>query len=164
MIPKAGTVKVKRKTQRGLTLMELIVAFTILMVLTMMAIPMARFRVRREHERDLRLALHELRTAIDKYKDACDGGKIATTKVDTFCYPDSLESLVEGVKIANDPKGNKIRFLRRIPRDPFTHSTDWGVRSNQDDPTSQGSGGQNVFDVYSKTTEKAPDGTPYSEW
>ncbi len=114
----------KRKSQRGLTLMELIVAFTILMVLTMMAIPIARFRIRREHERDLRLALNGLRTAIDKYKDACDGGKIATTKIDTLCYPDSLDALVEGVKIANDPKGNKIRFLRRIPRDPFTHSGD----------------------------------------
>ena len=77
----------KRKSQRGLTLIELIVAFTILMVLTTMAIPMARFRIRREHERDLRLALYELRTAIDKYKDACDGGKIATTKIDTFAIP-----------------------------------------------------------------------------
>jgi general secretion pathway protein G len=154
----------KRKSQRGLTLIELVVAFTILMVLTMMAIPIARFRIRREKEHDLRLALREMRTAIDKYKDACDNQKIASTKIDAYCYPDNLDMLVEGVKLANDPKGTKIRFLRRIPRDPFTNSTDWGLRSNQDDPKSQGFGGQNVFDVYSKTMEKAPDGTPYSEW
>ena len=159
-----GTVIVKRKSQRGLTLIELVVAFTILMVLTMMAIPIARYRIRRENERDLRFALREMRTAIDKYKDACDAQKITSTKIDSYCYPDSLDMLVQGVKLANDPKGTKIRFLRRIPRDPFTKSTDWGVRSNQDDPTTQGSGGQNVFDVFSKTMEKAPDGTPYSEW
>ncbi|MGD0580848.1 MAG: type II secretion system protein [Bryobacteraceae bacterium] len=154
----------KRKSQRGLTLIELVVAFTILMVLTMMAIPMARYRIRREKERELRLALREMRTAIDKYKDACDGGKVPQPKIDSYCYPDSLDTLVEGVKLANDPKGTKIRFLRRIPRDPFTKSTDWALRSNQDDPKSQGFGGQNVFDVYSKTMEKAPDGTSYSEW
>jgi len=130
----------------------------------MMAIPIARYRIRRENERDLRFALREMRTAIDKYKDACDAQKITSTKIDSYCYPDSLDMLVQGVKLANDPKGTKIRFLRRIPRDPFTKSTDWGVRSNQDDPTTQGSGGQNVFDVFSKTMEKAPDGTPYSEW
>jgi len=153
-----------RRSRRGLTLIELVVAFTILMVLTMMALPIARFRVRREKERDLRLALREMRTAIDKYKDACDAGKIGQPKIDSQCYPESLTVLVEGVKIANDAKGTKLRFLRRIPMDPFTKNTDWGLRSNQDDPKSQSFGGQNVFDVYSKTMEKAPDGTPYSEW
>ena len=160
----APDLRRKRRSQRGLTLIELVVAFTILLVLTMMAVPMARFRVRREKERDLRLALREMRTAIDKYKDVCDQGKLGMTKLESYCYPESLDVLVEGVKLANDPKGTKIRFLRRIPMDPFTKNREWGLRSNQDDPTSQSFGGQNVFDVYSKTMEKAPDGTSYSEW
>jgi general secretion pathway protein G len=153
-----------RRRRRGLTLIELIVAFTILMILTMMAIPLARYRVRREKERDLRVALHDMRAAIDKYKDACDHGSFGSPKNGTDCYPETLDVLVEGVKIANDATGKKMKFLRRIPLDPFTHQKDWALRSNQDDPKSQGWGGQNVFDVYSKTTEKQPDGTPYAEW
>jgi len=155
---------VRRRRRRGLTLIELIVAFTILMLLTMMAMPLARYRVRREKERDLRIALREMRTAIDKYKDACDKGTFGQTKVGTECYPETLEVLVDGVKVANDANGRKIKFLRRVPLDPFTKQRDWGLRSNQDDPQAQGWGGQNVFDVYTKTTEKSPDGTPYSEW
>lgn len=147
----------------GLTLVELIVAFTIMMFLTAMALPLARYRVRREKERELRYALRELRTAIDRYKDTCEKGGIEK-KLGAECYPESLEQLVEGVKLANDPTGKKIRFLRRIPRDPFTNSTDWGLRSTQDDPRSTSWGGQNIFDVYTKSTERAPDGTLYSEW
>lgn len=147
----------------GLTLVELIVAFTILLLLTGMAVPLARYKVRREKERELRAALQELRTAIDKYKDASDAGLLGPPKLDTYGYPESLEVLVEGVKLAG-AVDKKIRFLRRIPRDPFTGGTDWGLRSMQDDPNSTGWGGQNVFDVYSKTYEKAADGTPYSEW
>lgn len=147
----------------GLTLVELIVAFTIMMFLTTMALPLARYRVRREKERELRYALRELRTAIDRYKDTCEKGGIEK-KLGAECYPESLEQLVEGVKLANDPTGKKIRFLRRIPRDPFTNSTDWGLRSTQDDPRSTSWGGQNIFDVYTKSTERAPDGTLYSEW
>jgi general secretion pathway protein G len=153
-----------RRRPRGLTLIELIVAFTIVMLLTMMAMPLARYRVRREKERDLRVALRDMRTAIDKYKDACDKGTLGTPKNGTECYPETLDVLVDGVKIANDAAGKKIKFLRRVPIDPFTRQKDWALRSNQDDPQSQGWGGQNVFDVYSKTTEKSPDGTPYSEW
>lgn len=153
-----------RHRRRGLTLIELIVAFTILMLLTMMALPLARYRVRREKERDLRVALHDMRIAIDKYKDACDKGTLGPPKLGTECYPETMEVLVDGVKIANDANGKKIKFLRRIPIDPFTKQRDWDLRSNQDDPKSQGWGGQNVFDAYSKTTEKAPDGTPYAEW
>lgn len=152
-----------RRSQRGLSLVELIVAFTILTLLTTLALPLARFKVRREKERELRYSLRELRTAIDKYKDACDKGGMEK-KMGTECYPESLDQLVEGVKLANDASGKKIRFLRRLPRDPFTNSTDWGMRSTQDDPKSTGWGGQNVFDVYTKTMEKSPDGTPYSEW
>ncbi|MBI4890219.1 MAG: type II secretion system protein [Acidobacteria bacterium] len=152
-----------RHRQRGLTLIELIVAFTILTLLTALALPLARFKVRREKERELRYALRDMRTAIDKYKDACDKGGMEK-KMGTECYPETLDQLVEGVKLANDASGKKIRFLRRLPRDPFTNSTEWGMRSTQDDPKSTGWGGQNVFDVYSKTMEKSPDGTPYSEW
>jgi general secretion pathway protein G len=147
----------------GLTLVELIVAFTILLLLSTMAVPLARFRVRRERERDLRRALAEIRTAIDKYKDLADANKLGPQKMDSDNYPESLEALVDGVKMAGEVD-KKIKFLRRIPVDPFTGRREWGLRSTRDDPQSTSWGGQNVFDVYSKTMEKAPDGTPYSEW
>jgi general secretion pathway protein G len=152
-----------RRNQRGLTLVELIVAFTIMLILTTMAVPMARSRVRRERERDLRYALREIRNAIDKYKDMADSGQLPMQKLGGEGYPESLDVLVEGVKVTGQVE-KKIRFLRRVPVDPFTNSKDWGKRSTQDDPKSNSWGGQNVFDVYTKTTEKAADGTPYSEW
>ena len=147
-----------------MTLVELIVAFTILLVLSTMSVPLARSRVRAERERDLRAALREMRIAIDKYKDNCDMGYFGPPKADSFCYPESLEILVEGQKLAQSAEGKTLKFLRRIPRDPFTRKNEWGLRSNQDDPSSTSWGGQNVFDVYSKTTDKAPDGTAYAEW
>ena len=148
-----------------MSLVELIVGFTILLVLTAMAVPMARGNVRRIKERELSRSLRELREAIDKYKDMADAGKLGPADgVDTFNYPKTLEALVEGVKGAGQGADTKIKFLRRIPLDPMTRTRDWGIRSMQDDPKSQGWGGQNVFDVYTKSTEKAADGTPYSEW
>lgn len=153
----------RRKTQSGLTLVELIVAFTILLLLTSMAVPLARSRVRRERERELRYALREIHQAIDKYKDLADMNQFGQQKVGTEGYPEKLEVLVEGVKLAGQVD-KKMKFLRRIPKDPMTNSTDWGMRSVQDDPKSNSWGGQNVFAVYTKSTEKAPDGTPYSEW
>jgi general secretion pathway protein G len=153
----------RRRRQRGLTLIEVIVSFTILSLLTAMAVPLARYRVRQEKEKELRFVLREMRTAIDKYKDACDQGMIEQ-KLGTECYPETLEQLVDGVPIANDANGRTVRFLRRLPRDPFTNSNEWGMRSTGDDPQSMGWGGQNVFDVYTKTMERAADGTPYSEW
>ncbi|HME06543.1 MAG TPA: type II secretion system protein [Bryobacteraceae bacterium] len=152
----------RRKNQQGLTLVELIVAFTILLVLSTMALPLARYKVRQEKERDLQRALREIRTAIDKYKDDADGGKLGPQKIDSDNYPESLQQLVEGVK-ASGAVDKKIHYLRRIPKDPMTNSTDWGKRSTRDDPKSQSWGGQNLFDVYTKSTEKARDGTPYSE-
>jgi general secretion pathway protein G len=159
MIP----VSTSRKHQRGLTLVELIVAFTIMLTLTAMAVPVARYKVRRERERELRYALREIRTAIDKYKDASDTGQLPPGELGAEGYPKTLESLVEGVK-ASGQVDKKLKFLRRIPKDPFTNTTDWGKRSVQDDPTSTSWGGQNIFDVYSKTSEKARDGSNYSDW
>jgi general secretion pathway protein G len=153
----------RRKTQRGLTLVELIVAFTIMMVLTSMAVPLARYKVQREKERELEQALTQMRTAIDKFKDDMDAQKIGPAKLDSDNYPESLQQLVDGIK-ATGSVDKKIRYLRRIPKDPMTNSYDWGMRSTRDDPTSQSWGGQNVFNVYTKSMDKARDGTPYSEW
>jgi general secretion pathway protein G len=153
----------KRRNQSGLTLVELIVAFTILLILTSMAVPLARARVRGEKERELHRVLIEMRNAIDKYKDMADQGLLGPGKLGQEGYPESLEALVEGVKMTGQVD-KKARFLRRVPKDPMTNSTDWGKRSMQDDPKSTGWGGQNVFDVYTKSMDKAADGTPYSEW
>jgi general secretion pathway protein G len=155
---------VRHKSRIGLTLIELIVSFTILLLLTTMAVPMAKSRVRREKERELRNAIREINAAIDKYKDACDAGKLGIQKADNQCYPDSLEILVEGVKGSGKNADTKVKFLRRIPVDPMTKSTDWGKRSMQDDPKSGGWGGQNVFSVYTKSTDKALDGSSYADW
>src|SRR5271165_5646157 len=147
----------------GMTLVELIVAFTILTVLTSMAVPLARNNVKRMRERDLRLALREIHTAIDKYKDAVDAGKLGpdASGPDTFGYPKTMQALVDGVKGTGPGADTKIKFLRRIPLDPMTNTRDWGLRSMQDDPKSTGWGGQNVFDVYTKSDQKDASGTPY---
>jgi general secretion pathway protein G len=152
-----------KRGERGLTLVELIVAFTILSLLTTMALPLARYRVRVERERDLRRAEDEIRRAIDAYKDVAATGKIEV-KLGTNGYPEKLQVLVDGVKLLQSADGKKIKFLRRIPIDPMTNSTDWGLHSDQDDPDTTSWGGQNVFDVYTKSLEKARDGTPYSKW
>jgi len=146
-----------------MTLVELIVAFTILMVLTSMAVPLARYKVQREKERDLARSLEEMRHAIDKFKDDMDTGKIGPAKLDSDNYPESLKQLVDGIK-ATGSVDKKIRYLRRIPKDPMTNSEEWGLRSTKDDVDAQTWGGQNVFDVYTKSTDKARDGTPYSQW
>lgn len=152
-----------RRGERGLTLVELIVAFTIMAMLTTMSVPLVGYRVRRDRERALRVALVEIRKAIDNYKDASLQGKIET-KLGSEGYPESLEQLVEGVKLLQSAEGKKIKFLRRIPKDPMTGTTEWGKRSMQDDPASQSWGGQNIFDIYTKSMERGRDGTLYSEW
>ncbi len=151
--------EVRRSKEAGLTLVELIVTVTILGILAAAAIPIARFQVKREKERELRRDLWEMRDAIDHYKDAADKNAFQT-KVDSMGYPPDLQTLVNGV----DVQGKKVRFLRRIPVDPMTGNSDWGMRSNQDDPSSDSFGGQNVFDVYSKSTGTALDGTKYADW
>ncbi len=152
-----------RKNQRGLTLVELIVAFTILLVLSAMAVPLARARVRAQRERELRYCLREMQNAIDKYKDYCDAGYFGPPKLGTDCYPETLDILVEGQKL-NTPDGKKIKFLRKIPNDPFTGKPEWGMRSDQDDAKATAWGGQNVFNVYTKTDQRDASGTPYSEY
>ena len=153
----------RRKRQGGLTLVELIVAFTIMMVLTTMAVPLARYKVQRDKERDLERALTEMRNAIDKFKDDMDAQKIGPAKLDSDNYPESLKQLVDGIK-ATGAVDKKMKYLRRIPKDPMTNSYDWGLRSDRDDNDSQSWGGQNVFNVYTKSMDKARDGTPYSQW
>ncbi|MFP5237254.1 MAG: type II secretion system protein [Acidobacteriota bacterium] len=148
-----------RKSERGLTLIELIVTVAILAILASAAVPIARFQIKRQKERELRQDLWMMRDAIDKYKDAADRGAFQT-KVDSQNYPPDLETLVKGV----DVQGKKVKFLRRIPVDPMTGKPDWGLRSMQDDPDSDSYGGQSVFDVYSKSQGTALDGTKYNTW
>ena len=158
-----GSGVIRRRGERGLTLVELIVAFTILALLTVMSVPLARGKVRRDKERELQRCLREIHKAIDDYKDAANAGKFQV-KLGTDGYPESLEQLVEGVKLTGSVEGKVVKFLRRIPIDPMTGKADWGLRSMQDDPTSDSWGGQSVFSVHSKSYERARDGTPYKDW
>jgi general secretion pathway protein G len=144
---------------QGLTLIELIVSVSIVAILAAGILPVARFQVKREKERELRRDLQLMRTAIDKYKEACDRGGFLVKK-NTYGYPDDLEQLTGSVDVA----GEKVKFLREIPTDPMTGNKDWGMRSMQDDPQSTGWGGENVWNVYSKSTGTALNGTKYSDW
>ncbi len=148
-----------REAEAGLTLVELIITVAIVALLASAALPIARFQVKREKERELRRELWEMRDAIDHYKDAAEKGGMQT-KADSMNYPPDLQTLVDGVEIQT----KKVRFLRRVPMDPMTNNTEWGLRSNQDDPDSDSWGGQNVFDVHSKSQGTALDGTKYSTW
>lgn len=143
----------------GFTLIELIVATAILVILTGLAIPLARVTIKRERERELRAALWQMRDAIDRYKDAADRGAFQT-KVGSEGYPPDLDTLVKGVDVG----GKKVRFLRKIPTDPMTGGTEWGQRAMKDDPDSDSWGGDNVFDVYTKSQGEALDGTKYKDW
>jgi len=156
---RVSPIPVNRQGERGFTLVELIVTVTILSILASAAVPIARFQVKRQNERELRRDLWEMRDAIDHYKDAADQHAFQT-KVDTQNYPPDLETLVKG----EDVQGKKLKFLRRIPVDPMTGKAEWGLRSMQDDPASDSFGGQSVFDVYSKSQGTAMDGTKYSDW
>jgi len=149
----------QKKRQSGMTLVELIVAIAIMAILATGVLPISRTVVKRQREKELHAALWQMRDAIDRYKDAADRGAFQV-KLGSEGYPPDMDTLVKGVDVA----GKTVRFLRRIPMDPMTHSTEWGMRSMQDDPTSDSWGGQSVFDVYSKSTGTALDGTKYSDW
>lgn len=148
--------------ESGFTLLELIAAMAIMTVLASAALPLARVHAQHLRETELREDLRDIRTAIDRYKDFSDRGLIPV-KSDTFGYPPDLETLVKGVPVKGSSE-LKYKFLRRIPVDPMTGTADWGLRSMQDDPDSTTWGGQNVFDVYSKSDGTATDGTLYSSW
>lgn len=148
-----------RRRGNGFTLIEMIVAITILLILTGLAIPVMKLSVKRERERELRYDLWMMRDAIDRYKDAADRGAFQI-KVGSEGYPPDLDHLVEGEDVA----GKKLKFLRKIPIDPMTGKAEWGIRSMQDEPDSDSWGGQNVFDVYTKSQDEALDGTKYKDW
>ncbi|MEI6668755.1 MAG: type II secretion system protein [Acidobacteriota bacterium] len=150
----------------GFTFVEVLVVTTILLILSAAAMPLARLTVQRQREVELHQALREIRTAIDKYKDAVDQGTIGGTdiKLGSEGYPVDLNTLVEGVTPNNDATGRKLKFLRRVPFDPMTRSREWGMRSYQDSPTSTSWGRQNVYDVYTKSDGVALDGTNYRDW
>jgi general secretion pathway protein G len=152
--------------RRGFSFIELLVVTTIILVLSGAVMPLARITIQREREIELRRALREMRTAIDKYKDAVDQGQIGGTdnQLGSEGYPPDLETLVEGVSAAGDASGRKLKFLRRIPVDPMTKSAEWGRRSYQDAPDARSWGGKNVFDVYSRSEGTALDGTKYRDW
>lgn len=145
---------------RGFTLLELVVTTMILSILSLAVIPSAQFVIKREREKELRRALWTIRDGIDRYKDAADRSAFQI-KADSMGYPPDLETLVKGVETQG---GVKIKFLRSIPIDPMTHSKDWGLRSNQDDTDSTSWGGQAVYDVYTKSEQKALDGSNYKDW
>jgi general secretion pathway protein G len=145
-----------------MTLLELIIACSILMILASAALPVTRHTIRRQKEVELRRSLREMRTAIDRYKDLADRNLIRV-ELGTEGYPPDLQTMVDGVTLAGGP-GKKIRFLRKVPVDPMTGQSDWGLRCVQDDPDSGSWCGDNIFDVYSRSTGTALDGTRYAGW
>jgi general secretion pathway protein G len=151
---------------RGYTFIEVLVVATIIMILASAIMPLAKVTATRAREAELRHTLREMRTAIDKFKDAADLGQIGSLdiKVGSENYPPDLQTLVDGVSAANDATGRKLKFLRRIPTDPMTHGTEWGMRSYQDKPDATRWGGQNVFDVYTTFDGTALDGSKYKDW
>ena len=154
------------RRQDGYSFIELMIVSAILFILASAVMPLAQVASQRHREAELRTALRQVRTAIDKFKDAVDQGRIAQTEVTPGSegYPPDLETLVDGVSIQNDQSGTKLKFLRRIPIDPMTNSTEWGMRAYQDRPDSSSWGRGNVFDIYTKSDATALDGTKYKDW
>jgi general secretion pathway protein G len=148
--------------EAGMTLLELIITCAILLVLSSAALPIAKYSIVRQKETELRHDLLEMRDAIDRYKDAADRNQIRV-EIGSEGYPPNLETLVTGVQLGTSGD-KKIRFLRKVPVDPITGRPEWGLRAVSDDPDSTSWGGKNVFDVYSKSTGTALDGTKYSDW
>jgi general secretion pathway protein G len=155
-----------RSGDRGFSFVELLIVTTLILILASAVQPLAKVTVTRQKEAELRRVLREMRTAIDKFKDAADAQMIPPTELRAGGegYPPDLETLVEGVSVVGDATGRKLKFLRRIPKDPFSGEAEWGLRSYQDRPDSTSWGGQNVFDVYTQSTGTALDGTKYRDW
>ena len=162
MMGRGARMRIGRSRVTGFTLVEMIAALTIMLILTAVALPLARVQIQRRKETELRRNLRDLRQAIDRYKDFADRGMIPTN-ADSFGYPPDLETLVKGVPVKGSATA-KYKFLRRIPVDPFTGDANWGQRAMQDDPDSKSWSGGNVFDVYSKSYGTALDGTKYETW
>src|ERR1700730_13186468 len=154
------------RASSGYTFVELLVVATIVLILASAIMPLAKVTATRSREAELRRSLREIRTAIDKYKDAADLGQIGSLEIrgGRKNSPADLQVLVDCVTAANDATGRKLKSLRHIPVDPMTRSTEWGMRSYQDKPDSTRWGGQNVFDVYTTFEGKALDGTKYKDW
>ena len=152
----------RRRWQAGFTFLELILTCAILLILSSVALPIAKYAVIREKEATLRHNLDEIRGSIDRYKDAADHNQIKV-EMGSEGYPPDLQTLVTGVALGNS-SDKKINFLRKIPVDPMTGQADWGLRAVQDDPDSRHWSGKNVFDVYSQSTATAMDGTKYADW
>lgn len=150
----------------GYTFVEMLVVATIILILASGIMPLAKVTAQRAREAELHRTLREMRTAIDKFKDAADQGLIGSLdiKVGSENYPPDLQTLVDGVSAANDATGRKLKYLRHIPIDPMTRTTEWGLRSYQDKPDATRWGGQNVFDVYTTFDGKALDGSKYRDW
>jgi general secretion pathway protein G len=151
---------------RGYTFIELVIVASMIMILAAAIMPLTKVTMQRAREAELRHALREMRTAIDKFKDAADTGLIGTLdlKAGAENYPPDLQTLVDGVAAANDATGRKLKFLRRVPIDPMTRGAEWGLRSYQDDPKSTRWGGQDVFDVHTTSEGTGLDGTKYKDW
>ena len=154
------------RRDQGYSFIELVVVTAILLILASVAMPLTQVTAQRMRESELRRALREMRTAIDRFKDAVDNQIIPSTEISPGSegYPDDLDTLVEGVPVANDASGRKIKFLRRVPVDPMNPGEEWGKRSYQDRPDSRSWGRQNVFDVYTTSDATALDGTKYRDW
>lgn len=162
-----GTRLVRRRGERGLTLIELVCCSAIILVLASVAVPVANTWVKRRKELELHQALREIRTAIDRFQwDAEHNPGMRGTKMNGTNeegYPEKLEWLYEGYDIG-DAAGTKVKYLRRLPRDPITGKADWATRSSRDRPGSLATDGLNIFDVHSKSEAVALDGTPYAQW
>ncbi len=160
------TLRTRLRAVPGYSFVELLVVSAMLVVLASAVLPLSKVTIQRQREAELRRALREIRTAIDNHKDAVDIGLIggANVQAGSEGYPPDLETLVDGIEVLNDASGRKLRFLRRIPFDPITRSTEWGLRSYQDDPDTTSWGGDNVYDIYTTSRGSALDGTNYNEW
>ncbi len=156
-----------RNKEKGFTLVEMLVTLMIISIISMAALPLAKVAVKREKEIELRRSLRLIREAIDAYKKLADEKKFEIED-ETEGFPPDLETLVEGVEITEEKEGEEVtktvKFLRRVPRDPMTNSYDWGLRSYQDEFDTDTWGGENVYDIYTRSLGTALDGTTYREW